>query len=220
MSRDERQAGGLGSDLPLPEELRRGLLEIAVGEHLDRDGEARTAELESVHWPRLEPSAALMERLLAIPVRPSRLTTPHAWRGPGLTIAASYLLAVALTLALGDPLSFGRRASSEFRAVAGERLLEPASRAGASIHTELSQRLGRLQGSWPATGFLREPLDLPTGRVSAWFRGAVDSSSAAFNGLADLLPFADSGNGDESPATNRSSPNRPQSRDDRERTFA
>ncbi|MYB20016.1 MAG: hypothetical protein F4Y16_13690 [Holophagales bacterium] len=220
MSRDERQAAGHGANLPLPEELRQGLLEIAVGEHLDRDGEARTAELESVHWPRLEPSAALMQRLLAIPVRPSRLTIPHAWRGPGLTIAASYLLAVALTLALGDPLSFGRRASSEFRAVAGERLLEPASRAGASIHTELSQQLGRLQGNWPATGFLREPLDLPTDRVSAWFRGAVDSSSAAFRGLTNLLPFADIAEGDEPPATNRSSPNRPGRRADRERTFA
>jgi len=220
MSRDQRKAGAQGANVPLPEELRRGLLEIAVGEHLDRDGEARMADLESIQWPRLEPSAALMQRLLAIPVRPGRPAIPTAWRGPGLTIAASYLLAVALTLALGDPLSFGRRASSEFREAAGERLLGPASRAGASIHTELSQQLGRLQGNWPAAGFLREPLDLPTDRVSAWFRGAIDSSSAAISGLADLLPFADIGSGDALPATNRSSPNRPERRDDRERVFA
>ena len=228
MSRDERHAEGQGANLPLPEELRRGLLEIATGERLDRDGEARTAELESVRWPRLEPSAALMRRLLEIPAPgrrglrhvgaspnappagdrtsrrrtasgalaaatpfstmrlasrgfSTRLAVPDAWRGPGRTVAASYLLAVALTLALGDPLSFGRRASSEFRAAAGEHLLGPASRAGASIHTELSQRLGRLQGDWPSTAFLREPLNLPADRVSAWFRGAVDSLTDTFS---------------------------------------
>ncbi len=212
MSRGERRAGRHGADFPLPEELRRGLLEIAVGGCPDRDGEARAADLDSIHWPRLEPSAELMQRLREIPARAGRPAVPAAWRGPGLAIAASYLLAVALTLALGDPLSFGRRASSEFRAVAGERLLGPASRSVASLHTEFSQRLGRFQGSWPAAGFLREPLDLSTDRVSAWFRGAVDLSSAVFS--------APGRGEDEPPATNRSSPDQTGHQDDRERTFA
>ena len=212
----------LGADLPLPEELRRSLLDIAVGQPLDRDGEARTADLESVRWPRLEPSAALMQRLLEIPKgrvvrRPEVL---EVWRGPAASVAASYLLAVALTLAVGDPVALGRKASSELRSAAGVHVLEPAARAGSSLQEGLSRRLGALQDRVSPAGLFGRPLTLPTDRVQAWFRDALETSSEAFRDLPGLLPLDAFHAGEAPPATNRPIPGPRGRTADRERTFA
>ncbi|MXX75155.1 MAG: hypothetical protein F4Y77_07100, partial [Holophagales bacterium] len=187
MTRDERKAGGHGANLPLPEDLRRGLLEIAVGEHLDRDGEARTVDLESVRWPRLEPSARLVQRLLEIPRGRAvhRPAVSRVRRGPAAAVAASYLLAAALTLAVGDPVALGRKASTGLRAVAGQHVLEPAARAGSSMQAGF----GALQERFRPTDLFEKTLTLPTDRVQAWFQGAFESSADAFRGLTDLLPL-------------------------------
>ena len=197
--------GELGANLPLSDELRSGLLEIAVGASHDRDGEARAAELESLVGYELEPSPALMQRLREIPARgPVRRPAVLAARpGTGLALAASYLLAVALTLVLGDPVAAGRRAATNLGAAAGVHLLEPAAEAGASVQAGMSRRLGSVQGLWRPSGFFAEPLNLPTDRVRAWFQSAVDSSSEAFRELAGLLPLGDSANDDEPPPTTR-----------------
>ncbi len=195
----------LGADLPLPEQLRRSLLDIAVGEPLDRDGEARTVDLERIRWPRLEPSAALMQRLARIPDRrivrrPGAVTI---WRGPTAAVTASYLLAAALTLAVGDPVALGRRASSELRAAAGEHVLEPAARAGSLVQTGVSRRLAALQDRVrPAVPF-GLPLTVPADRVQAWFRGAARSSADMFRGLTGFLPLDTRSGGEEPAATDR-----------------
>ena len=197
--------GELGADLPMSDELRAGLLEIAVGASCDRDGEARAVELESLVWSELEPSPALMQRLREIPARsPARRSAILAARpGTGIALAASYLLAVALTLVLGDPVAAGRRAATNLGATAGEHLLEPAAEVGASVQAGLSRRLGALQGLWRPAGFFAEPLNLPADRVRAWFQGAVDSSSETFRELAGLWPLSDSGSDDKPPPTTR-----------------
>ncbi len=197
--------GELGADLPISDELRAGLLEIAVGEPLDRDGEARAAELESLVGYELEPSPALMQRLREIPARSPnrRRAVLAALPGTGMALAASYLLAVALTLVLGDPVAAGRKAATNLGAAAGEHLLEPAADAGASVQAGVSRRLESVQGFWRPAGFFAEPLDLPTDRVRAWFQGAVDSSSEAFRELGGLLPLGDSGSDDKPPPTTR-----------------
>ena len=210
---------GLGADFQLPDELRRSLLDIALGESLDRDGEARTVDLESVRWPRLEPSAALVQRLLEIPrgraVR--RPAVPRARRGPAATVAASYLLAAALTLAVGDPVALGRKASTSLRAAAGQHVLEPAARAGSSMQAGF----GALQERFRPTDLFEKTLTLPADRVQAWFRGAFDSSADAFRGLTDLLPLdAWSNPGEEPPETNEPIPDPRGRYTDLERTFA
>ena len=211
-----------GADLPLPEELRRSLLDIGLGEPLDRDGEARTVDLESIRWPSLEPSTALRQRLLAIPAhrtarRPAFLST---WRGPGAAAAASYVLAAALTLALGDPVDLGRRATSELRAATGEHVLEPAARTGSSLHAGLSRQFDALRGRVAPGALFGQPLALPTDRVQTWFRGAVDSSADAFRGLADLFSLDALGAGLAPDEANRPVPGPNPRRTDKERTFA
>lgn len=208
----------LGADFRLPEELRRSLLDIALGESLDRDGEARTVDLESVPWPRLEPSAALVQRLLEIPrgraVR--RPAVPGARRGPAATVAASYLLAAALTLAVGDPVDLGLKASSGLRAVAGQHVLEPATRAGSSMQAGF----GALQERFRPTELFEKTLTLPPDRIRTWFRGAFDSSADAFRGLTELLPTDAWNEGEESPETNESLPDPRGPYTDLERTLA
>lgn len=218
MSRDERKAGGHGANLPLPEKLRRSLLDIALGESLDRDGEARTVDLESVRWPRLEPSAPLVQRLLEIPrgravLRPA---VHRARRGPAAAVAASYLLAAALTLAVGDPVALGRKASSELRAVAGQHVLEPAARAGSSMQAGF----GALQERLRPTDLFEKTLTVPRDRVQAWFSGAFESSADAFRGLTELLPL-DAWNAGEEPPEPDESLRDPRARNtDLKRTFA
>ncbi len=210
---------GLGADFQLPDELRRSLLDIALGESLDRDGEARTVDLESVRWPRLEPSAPLVQRLLEIPRGRAarRSAVARVRRGPAAAVAASYLLAAALTLAVGDPVALGRKASSGLRAAAGQHVLEPAARAGSSMQAGF----GALQERFRPTDLFEKTLTLPADRVQAWFRGAFDSSADAFRGLTDLLPLdAWSNPGEEPPETNESLPDPRGRYTDLERTFA
>lgn len=209
---------GLGADFRLPEELRQSLLDIALGESLDRDGEARTVDLESLRWPRLEPSAALVQRLLEIPPgrAVSRPAVARVWRGPAAAVAASYLLAAALTLAVGDPVALGRQASSGLRAVAGQHVLEPAARAGSSMQAGF----GALQERFRPTDLFEKTLTLPADRVQAWYRGAFESSADAFRGLTELLPL-DTWNADEEPPeTDESLPDPRGRHTDPERTFA
>lgn len=204
----------LGADLPVTDELRAGLLEIAVGAACDRDGETRAVVLESLVGYELEPPPTLLQRLREIPARgPEGRPAAFAARpGTGSALAASYLLAVALTLAVGDPVAAGRRAATDLGAAAGEHLLEPAASAGASMHASVSRRLGSLQGLWPPPGFFTDPLDLPTDRVRAWFQSAVDSSSEAARGLGGLWPRGDSGDDDKQPPATG---NRPQTQGER-----
>lgn len=213
---------GLGADFRMPEDFRRSLVDIALGEALDRDGEARAVDLESVRWPRLEPSAALMRRLREIPpgraVR--RPAVPGMWRGPAAAVAASYLLAAAVTLAVGDPVALGRKATSGLRAVAGQHVLEPAARAGSSLQAGFGSRFGALQERFRPTDLFAETLARPTNRVQAWFRGAFDSSADAFRGLTDLLPLDAWNAAEESPETNESLPDPGGRPTGRERTFA
>lgn len=208
----------LGADFRLPEELRRSLLDIALGESLDRDGEARTVDLESVRWPRLEPSAALVQRLLEIPRgrTVSRPAVSRVRRGQAATVAASYVLAAALTLAAGDPVALGRKASSGLRAVAGQHVLEPAARAGSSMQAGF----GALQERFRPSDLFEKTLTLPADRVQAWFRGAFESSADAFRGLTGLLPLDAWNAGEESPETNESLPDPRGRHTDLERTFA
>ena len=223
----------LGAGLPMSDELRSRLLEIALGPSWDRDGEARALELESLVGYEVAPSATLMRRLREIPARnPVRWQSPPrpggrflrrrggpagsaalaARPGAGTALAASYLLAVALTLVLGDPFAAGRRVATNLGTAAGEHLLEPASEAGASMQGTVNERLGSLQGLWRPAGFFAEPLDLPTDRVSAWFRGAVESSSEALRQLTGLLPSGESDDDGKPPPTIR---NRPEAHQDR-----
>lgn len=209
---------GLGADFQVPDELRRSLLDIALGESLDRDGEARTVDLESVRWPRLEPSAPLVQRLLEIPrgraVR--RPVVSRVWRGPAAAVAASYLLAAALTLAVGDPVALGRKASSGLRAAAGQHVLEPAARAGSSMQAGF----GALQERFRPTDLFEKSLTLPTDRVQAWFQEAFESSADAFRGLTELFPLDAWNAGEEPPDTNESLPDPRGRYTDLERTFA
>lgn len=209
---------GLGADFQLPGELRRSLLDIALGESLDRDGEARTVDLESVRWPRLEPSAPLVQRLLEIPRHGSvpRPAVSRVRRGPAAAVAASYLLAAALTLAVGDPVALGRKASSGLRSAAGQHVLEPAARAGSSMQAGF----GALQERFRPTDLFEKTLTLPTHRVQAWFRGAFESSADAFRGLTELLPLDTWNAGEEPPETNESRPDPRGPYTDLERTFA
>ena len=192
----------LGAGLPVSAELRGGLLEIAVGAPYDRDGEARVEELESLVGSELEPSPALMQRLRAIPAS----NPAHRFTGPGapprtaMALAASYVLAVALTLLLGDPVAVGRKAATNLGAAAGEHLLEPVAEAGTSVQTEVTRRLGSVQGLWRPAGFFGETLELPTDRVRTWFRDAVDTSSVAIRELSGLLT-PDNAAADEPPPT-------------------
>lgn len=204
----------LGADLPVTDELRTGLLEIAVGASCYRDGETRAVELESLVGYELEPPPTLLQRLREIPARsPVRRPAAFAGRpGTGSALAASYLLAVALTLVLGDPLAAGRRAATNLGAAAGEHLLEPAADAGASMHAGLSRRLGSLQGHWLPPDFFTDPLDLPTDRVRAWFRSAVDSSSEAARGLGGLWPRDASEDDDKPPPKPGNGPLTPRER--------
>lgn len=209
---------GLGADFRLPDELRRSLVDIALGESLDRDGEARTVDLEAVRWPRLEPSADLVQRLLEIP-RGRALRRPavaRVRRGPAAAVAASYLLAAALTLAVGDPVALGRKASSGLRAAAGQHVLEPAARAGSSMQAGF----GALQERFRPTDLFDNTLTLPTDRVQAWFRGAFESSADAFRGLTELLPLDGRNAGEEPPETDESLPDPRGRYTDQERTFA
>lgn len=209
---------GLGADFRLPDELRRSLLDIALGESLDRDGEARIVDLEAVRWPRLEPSAPLVQRLLEIPrgraVR--RPAVARVRRGPAAAVAASYLLAAALTLAVGDPVALGRKASTGLRAVAGQHVLEPAARAGSSVQAGF----GAFQERFRPTGLVENTLTLPTDRVQAWFRGAFESSADAFRALTELLPLDAWNAGEEPPETDESLPDPRGRHTDLERTFA
>jgi hypothetical protein len=190
----------LGADLPVSTELQAGLLEIAVGAPLHRDGEARAAELESLAGSELEPPPALLERLRAIPERNPAHRPPVAGTPPrtATAVAASYVLAVALTLLPGDPVAAGRKAAANLGAAAGEHVLEPVAEAGSSMQAGVTQRLG-----------------LATDRVSAWFQGAVDSSSEAARKLGGLWPWSDTGNDDSPPPTSGDRPQTP-----RERTSA
>lgn len=208
----------LGADFRLPDELRRSLLDIALGESLDRDGEARTVDLESVRWPRLEPSADLVQRLLEIPRRRAvrRPAVAGVRRGPAAAVAASYLLAAALTLAVGDPVALGRKASSGLRAAAGQHVLEPAARASSSMQAGF----GALQERFRPTGLFENTLTLPTDRVQAWFQGAFESSADAFRGLTELLPLDAWNAGEEPPETDESLPDPRGRYTDLERTFA
>lgn len=196
--------GELSADLPLTDELRAGLIEIAVGAACDRDGEARAVEFESLIGHELEPSPALLRRLREIPARsPGRRSAALPARpGTGTALAASYLLAAALTLMLGDPVAAGRRAATNLGAAAGERLLEPAADAGASVRASASRGLDALRRFWQPPEFFTDPPDMPTDRVRAWFRSALDSSSeAAARGLGGLWPLDASGEDNESPFT-------------------
>ncbi len=183
--------GPAGGELALPEELRRRLLDIAIGEFPERDGDGRTAELDSFAWPRLEPSAALFERLRAIPDRTGirrTIASRRPLRTPGLAIAASYLLAVALTLAVGDPVGAGREASADLLLAADEHLIDPAARAGAVLRTEFGKRFGAPLSTLSPLAIFDQPLDLPTDRIQAWFRRGVDETSEAVRSLGGLLP--------------------------------
>ena len=201
----------LGADLPVPAELQAGLLEIAVGPPLHRDGEARAAELEALPGAELDPPPALMRRLRAIPERnpAHRPAVPGAPPRTAMAVAASYVLAVALTLLLGDPVAAGRKAAANLGAAAGEHVLEPVAEAGSSMQAGVAQRLGAVRNLRPPAGFFSGPLDLPTDRVSAWFRSAVDSSSEAARKLGGLWPRSDSGNDDSPPPTNGNRPQTP-----------
>lgn len=198
----------LGADLPVSAELQTGLLEIAVGAPLHRDGEARAAELESLVGSELEPPPALMRRLREIPARnpAHRPAVPGAAPRTATAVAASYVLAAALTLLLGDPVAAGRKAAANLGAAAGEHVLEPVAEAGSSMQAEVGRRFGALRNLRPPAGFFTDPLDLPTDRVSAWFRSAVDSSSEAARSLGGLWPRGDSGKEDGPPPTNRNRP--------------
>lgn len=207
-SHPERMPGieELGAGLPVSPELRAGLLEIVVGAPYDRDGEVRAEELESLVGSELEPSPALMQRLRAIPAsnpahRPAGLGAPPR---TAMAIAASYVLAVALTLLLGDPVAAGRKAATNLGAAAGERLIEPVAEAGASVQAEVTRRLGAVRNLRPQAGFFDRALVLPTDRVQAWFRAAVDSSSEAVRDLGGLLTPGDAGADD--PTTTRDGP--------------
>jgi hypothetical protein len=197
-----------GANLPVDDELRAGLLEIAVGAACVRDGETRAVELESLVGYELEPPPSLLQRLRKIPAhgpagRPAAFV---ARPGTATALAASYLLAAALTLVLGDPVAAGRRAATSLGAAAGEHLLEPAADAGASVHARVGRRLGSLQGLWHPSGIFTDPLDLPTNRVRDWFRSAVDSSSEAARGLGGLWPRDPSGDGDQQPPSTGNQP--------------
>ena len=206
----ERPAGAreLGADLPMTDELRAGLLEIAVGASCERDGETRVVVLESLVGHALEPPPALLQRLREIPARrPDRRPEVLPARpGTGMVLAASYVLAAALTLVTGDPVAAGRRAAANLGAAAGEHLLEPAADARASVQASMGRRLGSLQGLRDPAGFFTDPLDLPTDRVRAWFRSAVDSSSGAARGLGGLWPLEDRGEDDQEPPTSKNRP--------------
>lgn len=199
----------LGAGLPVSPELRAGLLEIAVGAPYDRDGEARVEELESLVGSELEPSPALMQRLRAIPAsNPAhRSTGPGAPPRTAMALAASYVLAVALTLLLGDPVAAGRKAASNLGAAAGERLLEPVAEAGSSVQAEVTRRLGAVRNLRPPAGFLDQALELPTDRVRAWFRAAARSSSEAVRDLGGLLTPGDAGTGEPPPTRTPDRPN-------------
>lgn len=200
--------GELGARLPLSAELRAGLFEIAVGAPHDRDGEARAEELESLVGSELQPSPALMRRLRAIPVdNPAR--RPAAFGAKprtAMALAASYVLAVALNLLLGDPVAAGRKAATNLGAAAGEHLLEPVAEAGSSVQAEVTRRLGTVQSLWRPASFFGEALELPTDRVRSWFRDAVDTSSEAVRELSSLLTPGDAG-ADEPPPTTRNRAN-------------
>lgn len=208
----------LGAGLPVSAELRAGLLEIAVGAPCDRDGEARAEELESLVGSELEPSPALMRRLRAIPAsnpahRPAAFgATPRT----ATALAASYVLAVALTLLLGDPVAAGRKAATNLGAAAGEHLLDPVAEAGSSVQAEVARRLGAVRNLRAPAGFFDETLELPTDRVRAWFRAAVDSSSEAVRDLGGLLTPGDAAAGKPPPTT--TTPNHPNTH--RERSSA
>ncbi|MCY3970335.1 MAG: hypothetical protein OXG74_10395 [Acidobacteria bacterium] len=184
----------LGAELPVPAELHAGLLEIAVGAPYDRDGEARAEELESLVGSELEPSPALMRRLRAIPASNPALRPAGYGATPrtATALAASYVLAVALTLLLGDPVAAGRKAATNLGTATGEHLLKPVAEAGSSVQAEVTRRLGAAQSLWRPAGFVGDTLELPTDRVRTWFRDAVDTSSEAFRELSGLLtPGAD-----------------------------
>ena len=205
----------LGADLPVSAELRAGLLEIAIGPPYDRDGEARAEELESLVGSELEPSPALMQRLRTIPaLNPTRRPAVlGAAPRPAMALAASYVLAVALTLLLGDPVAAGRKAATNLGAAAGEHLLEPVAEAGSSMQAEVTRRLGgAVQTLRPPAGFFTDPLELPTDRVSAWFQSAVNTSSEAARRLGGLWPRGDSGHDDRPPPTRGNRPQTPRER--------
>ncbi|MCY3964136.1 MAG: hypothetical protein OXG83_03770 [Acidobacteria bacterium] len=196
----------LRADLPVSAELRAGLLEIAVGAPYEPDGEARVEELEPLVGSELEPPPALMRRLRAIPAshRAHRPAGFGATPRTATALAASYVLAVALTLLLGDPVAAGREAATNLGAAAGEHLLEPVAEAGSSMHAEVTRRLEAVQELRPPAGLFDQTLGLPTDRVRGWFRAAVDSSSEAVRDLAALLTPGDSGADD--PTTTRDGP--------------
>ena len=182
----------LGAWLPVSRELGTGLIDIALAPPPDSAGEARIAELEMIAWPQVDPSPALIQRLRAIPEsRPTRRSIGRRlWSGPWVAAAASYLLAAALTLAVGDPVTAGSRATSQLRESASQHLIEPATQAGASLRTRISGGLESLHGLWNPAALLGEAPSLPTGRVRDWFQTALDSSSEALRGLGSLLPGA------------------------------
>ena len=201
----------LGADLPVSTELQAGLLEIAVGAPFHRDGEARAAELESLVGSELEPPPALLERLRAIAERnpAHRPAVPGAPPRTATAVAASYVLAVALTLLPGDPVAAGRKAAANLGAAAGEHVLEPVAEAGSSMQAGVAQRFGAVQDLRPPVGFFTDPLALAADRVSAWFQGAVDSSSEAARKLGELWPWSDTGNDDSPPPTGGDRPQTP-----------
>lgn len=156
---------GLGCDFPLPGDLRRKLLKIPAAQRRDSFGETRPAELDAVPWLRSELSPELTERLLAIPERhgPRQAELPAFLRGPGVSVAASFALAVAVALAPGDPVALGRGAAEELRTAAAEYVLAPLARAGESIQSGTTRGL--------------ESLMPPADRLRSWFRRAPDSSA-------------------------------------------
>ena len=156
---------GLGCDIPLPGDLRRKLLEIPAAQRRDSFGEARPAELDAVSWLGSEPPPELAGRLLAIPERHGSRQTelPAFLRGPGASVAASFALAVAATLAPGDPVALGRGAAEELRTAAAEYVLAPLARAGESIQSGTTRGL--------------ESLMPPADRMRSWFRRAPESST-------------------------------------------
>ncbi len=198
----------LGASLPISAELRAALLEIAVGAPYERDGEARAEELESLVGSELQPSPALLQRLRAIPARnpAHRPAAFGATPRTAMALAASYVLAVALNLLLGDPVAAGRKAATSLSAAAGEHLLKPVAEAGSSVQAEVTRRLGTVQGLWRPAGFFGATLELPTDRVRTWFRDAVDTSSEAIRELSGLLTPGDAG-ADEPPTTTRNRAN-------------
>jgi hypothetical protein len=96
------QAATAGRLVPISDRLRRRL------ELIPSSGVARVVPFPLPQAPLPD---RLRERLRAIPLQAAEPRRPPSWiLQPRYAVAASYLLAVLLTLALGDPVTRGRQA--------------------------------------------------------------------------------------------------------------